>query len=431
MRAFAICLIVPVLWALCFAACAAVSLNAISFNGATVLNTLLQPLVAIVLLWVMLRLPTHLARVAMLGAAPLGGGFVSRAVSYAAGSQIRDSAKAHLPSWAGGHTTHPDTNSSQAESRTGSRLRTAATLAGATATAAGTATTLTAATTASRATGAGAVGTSAATPAQAANGRAYTPPPTAQANTAGRQLQHGLQTPSFAGREQDFANETFEAQYRERTSPVSAQQASAALQTLPADTQRAVAQLVSDHGAGAREHLAYQAIGEWSPQEREALRTLAAANPQVRQEAINHTLHPGSHDQAAHRVTDPRDGAHRAREPSTAVTDRGGSGQASGAVTGVSVDAPASAPDQTDAATQSGWSHVDTTAGAPRETPSGPPTDQPAPVAGNGSTQPPGAPPPAPPASSQLPGAGAMPPGRQPTAREPRDPNPNDPFPNE
>ena len=41
-------------------------------------------------------------KVAMLGAAPLGGGFVSRAVSYAAGSQIRDTARQHLPAWAGG-----------------------------------------------------------------------------------------------------------------------------------------------------------------------------------------------------------------------------------------------------------------------------------------------------------------------------------------
>ena len=35
MRAFAVCLLVPVLWALCFAAAAAVSLNAISFNAAS------------------------------------------------------------------------------------------------------------------------------------------------------------------------------------------------------------------------------------------------------------------------------------------------------------------------------------------------------------------------------------------------------------
>ena len=134
MRAFAVCLLVPVMWALCFAASAAVSLNAISFNASSVLNALLEPLVAIVLLWVMLRLPIHLAKVAMLGAAPLGGGFASRAVSYAAGSQLRDTARQHLPAWAGGQPTSSNEQTAQAESRTGTRLRQAATLAGASAT---------------------------------------------------------------------------------------------------------------------------------------------------------------------------------------------------------------------------------------------------------------------------------------------------------
>ena len=128
MRAFAVCLLVPALWALCFAAGGAAMLNAISFNAPSALNALLQPLVAIVLLYVMLKLPMHLARVAMLGAAPLGGGFVSRAVSYAAGSQVRDTARQHLPSWAGGQR---DAQQSQPQSRTATRLRTAATLAGA------------------------------------------------------------------------------------------------------------------------------------------------------------------------------------------------------------------------------------------------------------------------------------------------------------
>ena len=36
----------------------------------------------------------------MLGAAPLGGGIASRAVSYAAGSQLRDTSRGHLPGWA-------------------------------------------------------------------------------------------------------------------------------------------------------------------------------------------------------------------------------------------------------------------------------------------------------------------------------------------
>ena len=298
MRAFAVCLLVPILWALCFAASAAVSLNAISFNASSVMNALLEPLVAIVLLWVMLRLPIHLAKVAMLGAAPLGGGIASRAVSYAAGSQLRDTARQHLPAWAGGQGGQTESQTGQAESRTGTRLRQAATLAGATATGGATAGATAVAGTASAAGG----GTTAASGAGAtpgssgvANGRGYTPPPTAQANTAGQPLQSGLRTPSFAGREQDFANETFEAQYRERTSPVTAEEAMAALASLPQDSRRGVGQLVAEHGAGAREHLAYQALGEWSPEERDALRTLTAASPEIRAQAV---------DDAGHRQAD-------------------------------------------------------------------------------------------------------------------------------
>jgi len=288
MRAFAVCLLVPVMWALCFAASAAVSLNAISFNASSVLNALLEPLVAIVLLWVMLRLPVHLAKVAMLGAAPLGGGFASRAVSYAAGSQLRDTARQHLPGWAGGQPTSSNEQTAQAESRTGTRLRQAATLAGASATRGAT----------GAAAAAAGAGTSAGNVAGGStsaggNGRSYTPPPTAQANAAGHAGPGGLQSPSF--REQDFANETFEARFRERTSPVSAEQATAALQALPADTRRGIGQLVSEHGAGAREHLAYQAMGEWSSDEREALRTLAAASPEIRAQALGNTAETGDH----------------------------------------------------------------------------------------------------------------------------------------
>jgi len=299
MRAFATCLAVPVLWALCFAASAAVSLNALSFNSRGFMNALLQPLVAIVLLWVMLKLPIALARIAMLGGAALSGGFVSRAASYAAGSQMRDTARQHLPSWAGGHTTQTGTQASQHDSRTAGRLRNAATLAGAVATggAGGAAPSV-----ASMGTANGGGVTTAAAP--ATNGRAYTPPPTAQAHASGAGLQGGLQTPSFAGREHDFANENFEAQFRERTNPVSAEQARAALQNLPDATQRGVAQLVSDHGAGAREHLAYQAMGEWSPQERDALRTLAAAGDDVRSQAVNDVLDEGSTGSTPHATGD-------------------------------------------------------------------------------------------------------------------------------
>jgi len=293
MRAFAVCLLVPVMWSLCFAASAAVSLNAISLNASSVLNALIEPLVAIVLLWVMLRLPIHLAKVAMLGAAPLGGGFASRAVSYAAGSQLRDTARQHLPAWAGGQPASSNEQTAQAESRTGTRLRQAATLAGASATGCATGAAAAGGGTSTGSPGGGPGGSIAAGSGTSGNGRSYTPPPTAQANAAGHAGAGGLQTPSF--REQDFANESFEARFRERTSPVSAEQATAALQALPADTQRGIGQLVSEHGAGAREHLAYQAMGEWSPEEREALRTLAAASPEIRAQALGSTAETGDH----------------------------------------------------------------------------------------------------------------------------------------
>jgi hypothetical protein len=290
LRAFAVCLMVPFTWALCFASSAALSVNVLSVKGGSgVMDKLLEPLVAIVLLWVMLRLPVTLARVAMLGGQALSGGFVSRAASYAAGRAMSNALGQALPSGAGGTSTKStETESAQSrENRTGGRLRNAANMAGAAAAAGATG-------------GAGAAamtagvhplsGAAASTGAGARNGRAYAPPPTARAQAAGHSLQNGLQTPSFAGREQDFANEKFEAGFRERSSPVSGEQAERALRHLPDATQRGIRRLVADHGAGARDHIAYQAMGEWTQGEREALRTLAAATPDVRAQAVDGVL---------------------------------------------------------------------------------------------------------------------------------------------
>ena len=394
MRAFAVCLLVPALWALCFAAGGAAMLNAISFNAPSALNALLQPLVAIVLLYVMLKLPMHLARVAMLGAAPLGGGFVSRAVSYAAGSQVRDTARQHLPSWAGGQRGH--TQQSQPEGRTATRLRTAATLAGAAASGGAAA-----AGAAMGGAGAGsATAGGAAGSAGAANGRAYAPPPSAQANAAGA-LQNGLQTPSFAGREGDFANERFEAEFRERTSPVSAEQARAALASLPGGTQRGVGQLVSDHGAGAREHLAYQAMGEWSPEEREALRTLAAASPDVRAQAVSDA----------------------SGEVANGVDASGAGPPPAGDTAGLAADGGGSAPRET-------WADGDP-GGSPARS-AGDPATQSVPSA-TASSSPGGARPPGP-GSGEVPPRRSLPPApvrrSLPPPREPRGPSPDELFPN-
>ena len=85
-------------------------------------DALLEPLAAIALLWMMLLLPSRLAQMAMLGAGAVRGGFVSRAVSYAAGSQIRDATRQYLPSLAGGGRSAGDQRGQATDSRLGARL---------------------------------------------------------------------------------------------------------------------------------------------------------------------------------------------------------------------------------------------------------------------------------------------------------------------
>ena len=117
-----------------------------------------------------------------------------------------------------------------------------------------------------------------------ANARAYSPPPLASSQGA-IAASGGLQRPSW--RQDHFDAEMLEASLREQRQPVSAEQARQALDALPASTQGAVESLVADHGPRARQHLAYQALGEWTPEEREAIRTLAAASPEVRAQAFS------------------------------------------------------------------------------------------------------------------------------------------------
>ena len=103
-RAFVVCLAVPFIWAVCFAASGAMLNDGLFLKGSSgFFNALLEPLAAIAMLWLMLLLPSKLAQMAMLGAGAVSGGFVSRAVSYAAGSQMRDATRQHMPGWAGGH----------------------------------------------------------------------------------------------------------------------------------------------------------------------------------------------------------------------------------------------------------------------------------------------------------------------------------------
>jgi hypothetical protein len=163
-QAFAVCLAVPLVWSICFAASGALLTDGLFLKGSSgFFDALLEPLAAIALLWVMLILPTRLARMAMLGAGTVGGG-----------------------GW----------------------------------------------------------------------------------------------------RQEDFDAEMLESSLREQHQPVSAEQARQAREALSPATQAAVRNLIAEHGPRARQHLAYQALGEWTPQEREAIRTLAAASPELRAQAF-------------------------------------------------------------------------------------------------------------------------------------------------
>jgi hypothetical protein len=297
-RAFAVCLAVPFIWAVCFAASGAMLNDGLFLKGSSgFFDALLEPLAAIALLWLMVLLPSRLAQMAMLGAGAVSGGFVSRAVSYAAGSQIRDSARQHMPGWAGGGGGSSDQRSRATDSRLGARLGAESVLAASKAASAG-----------ATAGAAGAVGAGVASASRsgaakgaaggsaepgsgrlhrvrgAANARAYSPPPLAsqQGSVA---ASGGLQRPSW--RQEDFDAEMLEASLREQRQPVSTEQARQALDALPASTQGAVENLVADHGPRARQHLAYQALGEWTGEQREAIRTLAAASPEVRAQAFS------------------------------------------------------------------------------------------------------------------------------------------------
>ncbi len=237
----------------------------------------------------------------MLGAGAVSGGFVSRAVSYAAGSQLREVTRQHLPGWAGGQAGSSDQRSKTTDSRLGARLRAESVLAASKAAGAGAGPAMAAAGVAAKGaastrTGNGAnVASSGSLERQpgwlerirgSANLRAYSPPPLAGRADA-TAAAGGLQRPSW--RQEDFEAEMLEASLREQHQPVSSEQANTAREALSPATRAAVGSLIADHGPRARQHLAYQALGEWTPNEREAIRTLAAATPEVRAQAFGET----------------------------------------------------------------------------------------------------------------------------------------------
>ena len=102
-RAFAVCLAVPLVWAMCFAASGAMFNDGLFLKGSSgFFDALLEPLAAIALLWMMLLLPTRSRRWRCWARARWAAGSCPARSSYAAGSQLRDVARQHMPGWAGG-----------------------------------------------------------------------------------------------------------------------------------------------------------------------------------------------------------------------------------------------------------------------------------------------------------------------------------------
>ena len=302
-RAFAVCLVVPVLWALCFAAAAALTADTLTLNQLTgsangVLNTLLSPLVAIVLLYMMVRLPLHLSRIAMLGGMAVGGGFASRAVSYAAGSQMRDMARQHLPESLGGRST----GNTQSESPLARKIRTATATAGMAATG-GTAAGAAGATSSGAGGAGGKMSSTASTAAGGAKAGAaksdgasdpwaYTPPPLAQAQASAEALQTAL--PKVPFNEARHLEQMEQAEKTAKDNPVTVGEARAALAELPRDTQQGAEGVHSEPKVGRREAFAHYATAErMRPEERAAWQTLAAATPEVRAQAFEEAKEDG------------------------------------------------------------------------------------------------------------------------------------------
>jgi hypothetical protein len=274
-RAFMVCLAVPVTWAICFATSAVIVLDSLMFTGGgSTVDKLLKPLVAIVLLYIMVKVPTGLARMAMVGGQALRGGFVARTIGYAARRRASNIAEDHVTNFRGGRTRAPRLERDSQPHEQRGHVRPARTPP-----------------TADRPHAVGSGGGSngggvGAGPAVGARPAGYVPPPSAQGRAIGRSAERGLPTPAF--RKEDFEAELFEAEHRERNTPVSPDQARGAVQALPEAAQRGIAAAVrASSGKSARRELAYRATaGEWSADEREALRTLAAATPDVRGQAF-------------------------------------------------------------------------------------------------------------------------------------------------
>ncbi len=296
MRAFAVVLVIPVAWALCFATFAAVGVDALALKGAgSLADSLIMPLVALALLWVMLALPRTLAWLALLGGFARGG-FGSRTASYVTARRADAAIGQAMPGSRGGRGASSSAGqaspqsqgaSSPGQRRSGAAAAGAA-LAGAAAGPAGAASAAGAGagTSASRAsTSAAASATPTRTPASAPAATATSASPQRSRSSAAAAPIPGLRAPSWQEiRERVPAEAEAAAARRDSTTRANV---AAAMRDLGPETQLALQRLADAKKGRIGGEMVHQAaradIGE---REREAFRTLAAATPQVRTQGI-------------------------------------------------------------------------------------------------------------------------------------------------
>lgn len=318
MRAFAVVLAIPLVWALCFATFAAVGMDALALKGAgSVADALIKPLVALALLWVTVSLPRTLGRMALLGGMQ-SGGFLSRTASYVTARRADAAISQVLPSPIGRSSGQsPSSAPSQpgtsggSQSQTKRTVTTLATTAGAAA--------------AGPAAPAAAAGSGVATKGSAAAGQsaAASTAPVQRPSTAPTSSQ-GLPSPSWQ-EIRDRVPEELKAAKAGRGSTTKSD-VSAAMGQLHPDSQRAVRTLAETKRGRITGEMVHQAarsdIGE---PERNAFRTIAAAAPDARRQGIDDFFASRDSKAAAPPVPGANDsimpGPPRGQQPSASTPD--------------------------------------------------------------------------------------------------------------
>lgn len=382
MRGLVVCLIVPFVWVLVFATFAAVGVDALTFQGGGGFfdKTIIKPLVGVAMLYLSVVLPKSLMKAAMLGSQGAGGGFMSRMGSFMAARTAGNAVAQHIPAQWGGtkgdpagtmHVTRGMNGAIQSaevrQSMPASSQQAAGVMGAVGAVAGGAAS--------------GGVGAAAAVVGSQQGAGAGV---AGAASRGGDTLQMGRvagggadgASPAVArppawdeGRKPAFDAEMQQAQQTAISAPPSTDDVAAAVGQLSPAQQSYVGEQTGEQGGQAQRRMALMATDEsLSPEQRDAFRTLAAADHATRVAGFDIASGGSSSEQPT--------------EPMRAVEQPAPTVEVAAVPAGAPTEQAAAAPPVSPAAPgeQSGGAFGVTPAG-PAQTPSSPPASQPAPAA--------------------------------------------------